>query len=188
MKTIEHLEQFVFDLCQKETNKFGPSFFGFHIKQVEKYSLLLAKEFHADPEVVRVAALLHDVAAICDFSVLINHAEKGAEMAAEILRDFSLSTEQKEKVVQCIRSHSNPLPRGAAIPEAVCLSNADAMSQIAEPLFWAFYIFGIRGFSYADGGKWYKQRVADNWQRLVEEAKKMIEPELTITLQLFGEN
>jgi uncharacterized protein len=185
MKTIEQLEQYVFELCQKETNKFGLFFFGLHIKMVEKYSLQLAQEFHADTEVVQIAALLHDVAAISDFSVLVTHAEKGAEMAEELLHDFDLSAEQKEKVAQCILSHSKPLAHGVAIPEAVCLSNADAMSQITEPLFWVFYIFGVRGFSYADGRKWYEQRVTDNWRGLVNEAKKMIEPEFQRTLRFF---
>jgi putative nucleotidyltransferase with HDIG domain len=185
MKTIQEIKQYVSEQCLTSENLFGPSFFKLHLEVVENYSLQLADQLSADREVVEVAALIHDMAAISDFSSLLQHAEKGAEMADELLKDMPLSPDQKEKIKHCIHVHSKPIAIGSDIPEAVCISNADTMAQITQPMYWTFYIFGVRRFSYEDGRKWYEQRVADNWNELIEPAQRLISESYQNTNNLF---
>jgi len=128
---------------------------------------------------------MHDIAAISDFSTLAYHPERGAEMASQLLKDYPISLQKKDKILHCIRTHSKPIAAGSDIPEAVCISNADAMSQITEPLFWTFYIFGVRHFSFEEGRNWYEQRIADNWNGLIEPAQKMIDDRYKQTSQVF---
>lgn len=186
MQSIQQLKQHIFECCQRPANLFGPSFFSLHIEQVEKFSLQLAVQLGADKEVVQIAALIHDIAAVTDFSTLVQHAGKGAEMAVELLKDYPMSPERKGKVLFCIRTHSKPIATGADIPEAVCISNADAMSQITQSLYWTFYIFGVRRFSFEDGRKWYEQRVSDNWNDLIQPAREILNPTIKKPVSCFN--
>ena len=183
--TISQLNDYIKKLCSQPSNQFAQAFFDLHIKQVEKYSVLLAGKLGADKDVVQVAALIHDVAAISDFSKLAQHASEGAILARELLAKYPLSNEQKEKVFHCIETHSQPIALGADISEAVCVSNADAISQIAQPLYWSYYIFNIRKFSFEEGFKWYQQRVESHWNTLIEPAKELIEIKYKQALTLF---
>lgn len=86
----------------------------------------------ADMTVVMVAAYLHDIGrgyqdaakgAVC-------HAEKGAQLAASIVSEISLTESQRENILHCIRSHRF---RGTVKPrslEAKVLFDADKLDAI----------------------------------------------------------
>jgi uncharacterized protein len=182
------LKNYIKEKCLAPENLFQPAFFDLHLKYVENYALQLAKLFNADKDVVSVAAITHDLAAITDFSKLAQHASEGAIMVHDILADYPLTLEQKDKVYHCIETHSKPIHLGEDIPEAVCLSNADAMSQIAVPSYWMFYAFSVRKFSFLEGYDWYKQRVTNNWLSIVPEASDIIYDSYLKTILLFNKN
>jgi uncharacterized protein len=86
----------------------------------------------ADMEVLKIATYLHDVGrAYQDESKgALCHAEKGAEMANELLEKYPISPEQKANVLHCIRSHRF---RGNCPPqtlEAKILFDADKLDSI----------------------------------------------------------
>jgi putative nucleotidyltransferase with HDIG domain len=184
----DRLVEFVEDKCLANENLFQPIYFEKHIKQVEKFALNLAEILHADKEVVRVASLLHDISAICNFETVSNHATQGAIMACDILIDYPLSQEQKVKVFHCIEKHTFPIPVGADIPEAVCVSNAVAMALIAEPTFWMYYAFSVRKLNYTEGYQWYKDRVMKNWNALIHPASEIIYDNYMKTILLFEDS
>ena len=86
----------------------------------------------ADMEVLEIAAYLHDVGrpfqdrsrgAVC-------HAEKGSEMARDVLEHASLSAEKKDNIIHCIRAHRF---RGNSLPgtiEAKVLFDSDKLDAI----------------------------------------------------------
>ncbi|MBN1347109.1 MAG: hypothetical protein JXQ73_30740 [Phycisphaerae bacterium] len=73
-----------------------------------------------------------------------------------------------------IACHSSPVPLGGGTPEAVCLSNADAMAQITQPAYWLYYAFVVRRWDFEAGTQWYRQRVEDHWDRLIGPARERI--------------
>ena len=73
-----------------------------HVYGARKYALLLAKEYGADPFVVEMAALLHDLGADAGEA----HAQKSAEMAAEFLSGAGVPKDLSEKILGCILHHS----------------------------------------------------------------------------------
>ena len=166
-------------------NRFGPAFFQEHIMYVEKYAQRLAQALSADTEVVLAAAYLHDLAAVVDFNCLAQHATLGSRMSLDILAGGHLPKEKIEAVSQCIALHSVPLSTDAGSVEAVCLSNADAMSQIANPTYWLFYIYVIRGFAFEEGRDWYYQRITSHWDSLIKPAQEIIEPEYRRALEML---
>jgi len=78
-----------------------------HVERVLRLAERLAREEGADPEVVRVAALLHDIGRGEEARTRgrICHAEYGAELARRILEEEGLPRDFIERVVRAIRRH-----------------------------------------------------------------------------------
>jgi hypothetical protein len=49
-----------------------------------------------------------------------------------------------ERFAACHAEFPRRIAPGAGAIEEVCLSNADAMSQIGKPLSWLYYAFRVR--------------------------------------------
>jgi uncharacterized protein len=86
----------------------------------------------ADPFVLQIASYLHDVGRPFQDSSkgLICHAEKGAEIASDLLNDFPMGPEKRSNIIHCIRSHRF---RGSSRPEtleAKVLFDADKLDSI----------------------------------------------------------
>lgn len=62
----------------KPENKFGIGCY-YHIEAVVKNAELLAEKYNADKEVVIIAAWLHDIASITDYSLYEMHHIHGAD-------------------------------------------------------------------------------------------------------------
>ncbi|MGE5680256.1 MAG: HD domain-containing protein [Bacillota bacterium] len=173
----EIIKNYTREECIKTNNVFGTGFFEDHILLVADYSKRLAERISADSEIVELASYLHDIAAVQDISSLAKHNLLSAEIAEKILCKWKYNDEKIDSVKKTIVSHMSPLKLSEASAEEVCLSNADAMSQITRPVFWLYFVFSVRKLSYEDGRKWLIQRVENNWKALVEPAKEIIEKE-----------
>jgi uncharacterized protein len=182
---IETARQYVLDRCGSDKNVFGPAFFEQHLLVVRAYALKLAAALGADAEIVELASYLHDLAAVGDISLIPEHHLLGADLAREFLRQHGCPSDRIEGVARCIASHSAPVQRGDGSPEEVCVSNADAMSQIVRPVYWLYYAFQVRRFDFETGRAWYRQRVDDNWNRLIPQARDTVEAEYRFTRDLL---
>jgi uncharacterized protein len=102
-----------------------------HVERVYNLALRLAKEEKADTDVVRAAALLHDIArAIEDEGRIEDHAAEGAKMAREVLEEVGFPTEKIENVVHCIEVHRFRNRTKARSLEAKILQDADRLDII----------------------------------------------------------
>ena len=173
--------------CLSPDNRFGTYFFNQHILLVERFALHLCGKLGADRDTVLTAVYFHDIAAITDFSSLAEHPRRGAEMAGDILARDGHDRGWIDSVKRCIETHSVPLALDAGSPEQVCLSNADALSHVANPLYWLYYAFNVRGFDYPAGRKWYGERVNSVWEKLIEPAREMGENHYRFALDLLKE-
>ncbi len=86
---IKEIEKIVRAACKAETNVFGYGIWTHHITQVVKIGKKLAKRFSADPEIIEIAALLHDYAGIKDHSLHKEHHIHGAIEAEKILKNLN---------------------------------------------------------------------------------------------------
>lgn len=180
------VKNFVHEECQKPNNMFGTGFFEDHLLVVADFSKRLAEKISADIDIVELSSYLHDIAAVQDIKALPTHNTLSAEAAEKILSHEGYNCEKIEAVKRTIISHTSPLKLSEASPEEVCLSNADAMSQITKPVYWLYFVFSIRNLSYEDGCKWINARVENNWKALIEPAKEMIEKEYLLVRELLS--
>ena len=103
-----------------------------HIERVNKIALAIGKKEGADLTILRVAALLHDIGRKEEMENhgLFCHAEKGGEMAREILKKYKIKDDLIDKIVHCIKTHRF---RGGNIPESIeakILFDADKLDSI----------------------------------------------------------
>lgn len=171
----DYIKEFVKNECNKTKNEFGGAFFEQHILVVKEYACKLADILGVDKEVVEISSYLHDISAVMDISTLSYHADQSAEIAESILRNKSFDFDKIETIKQTIKSHSVPIKIGEGTLEEVCLSNADAISQIINPSYWLYFAFSVRRMSYEQGIEWYRKKVTMNMSGLIEQAKDMID-------------
>ena len=103
-----------------------------HTERVLKLALRVGKKEKADPEIIRLAAVMHDIgrSAEDDSGGRIDHAALGAKMAAVILKKCGYPEIKTVAVCRCIAAHRY---RGSLRPgslEAKCLFDADKLDSI----------------------------------------------------------
>ena len=104
-----------------------------HVIRVYNMCLYLAEGEPVDLDVLKAAALLHDIARVKedeDVTGNTDHALLGAEMAEEILKDFDYSSEKREKILHCIRSHRYRKSMTPQSREALILFDADKLDVL----------------------------------------------------------
>jgi uncharacterized protein len=118
-----------------------------HVMRVCSLCLQLARnEPNIDQDVLRTAALLHDVARFKEFldkTGRIDHAVLGAEMAEEILRNLGYPEEKIIQVKHCITVHRYRRKREPQTTEAKILFDADKLDALgATGIARAFMMAG----------------------------------------------
>jgi uncharacterized protein len=103
-----------------------------HTLRVYHLCSRIGKEEKADLDVLRIAALLHDIGRSQEDTTNgdVCHARQGARMAREIIRPLPLSAVQRENVVHCIRTHRFRGGRRPETIEAKVLFDADKLDAI----------------------------------------------------------
>ncbi len=165
----------VHQACAEPANVLTGAFYDEHLRLVVHYATALAPRLGADAETVELAALLHDISAVQDITTLPQHASASADLGRSLLLERGYPPARADTVAAAILRHSSPVAVGAATPEEVCLSNADAMAQIAAPAYWLYFAYRVRQLGYEDGKRWYTERVRQNWEALVPEARQLVE-------------
>lgn len=148
-----------------------------HIKVVADYGAKLARLLGADAQVVELASYLHDFSAVHNFEHLNDHGIKGSKLPEDLLKQFKFSDQTISQVKDAIITHSKPPKGKITSDEAICLSNADAMSQIVKPFFWLYFGYTVKKRSYEECIKAYLKWMSNNWMIMIEPAKEMISEE-----------
>lgn len=182
----ELIKNYVHEECKKPENLFGSGFYENHILLVADYCRRLSEKISADYEVVELSSYLHDIAAVQDIKNTPTHNVLSAEVAETMLSKEGYNCDKIAAVKRTIISHVTPLKLTEATAEEVCLSNADAMSQITRPVYWLYFVFSIRNLNYEDGRKWIRERVKNNWNLLIDPAKEIIEKEYLLVKELLS--
>lgn len=130
-------EQFFDDLREKIKSYFEHSKgHGWdHTERVYRLSLKISKKTDADLDVVKAAALLHDVAREKEeVDETICHAEEGAKIAREILNELKFPSEKIEKVCYAISVHRFSKGKQAETIEAKILQDADRLEVLGATI------------------------------------------------------
>ncbi len=171
----DYIREYVKQECSKNT--MARELYENHIILVSDFGAKLSKLLGADALVVELASYLHDFSSIYQFDHHYDHTIPGVHRIDGLLRQFKFSDETIARVLEVIAQYNKPNPVEGASKEAVCLINADAMSQLSKPLFWLYFGYTVKNKSYNEGITSYLKWMESRWKIMMEPAKEMMAKE-----------
>ncbi|ULQ58580.1 HD domain-containing protein [Brucepastera parasyntrophica] len=185
-KLINELCLLVETACKSENNIYGYGIWTHHIKPMIPLGLELAEEYGADKEIVTVAILLHDLAAIEDEKNSKAHHRIGAEMAEKILSSHNYPPEKREKVKACILNHRSSVNNEKTSIEEICVADADAIIHLKEcpSLFYSAY--REMGMTIGEGKKWVREKLLRDYRKLSERSREKYRTEFEVLTGLLN--
>ncbi|MCX6776779.1 MAG: HD domain-containing protein [Candidatus Micrarchaeota archaeon] len=117
----ETFEKIASELMKDPTHDFE------HAKRVCSIAIHLAREEKADEDVVKAAALLHDVGYSLDGE---GHEKKSLEIAESLLGMTDFPQKKRDNVLECVRTHRFSRGGEAMSLEAKILQDADRLDAI----------------------------------------------------------
>jgi uncharacterized protein len=103
-----------------------------HSLRVHKLCLRIGPKEGADMTVLEAAAYLHDIGRLAQDKLngSLCHAEKGAQLAEEIIAPLALTANRKQNIIHCVRSHRYRDDCPPKTIEAKILFDADKLDAI----------------------------------------------------------
>ncbi|MDW7732473.1 MAG: HD domain-containing protein [Methanolobus sp.] len=126
MDLIDRTRYFVAEILADEPSTHDIS----HIERVEDLCLQIQEKEGGDLQVLRLAALLHDIGIVKEHQEGGNHAEYGAEIAREFLSSEGVDVNVIDHVTSCIQTHRFSRGLKAATIEACILQDADRLDAL----------------------------------------------------------
>lgn len=162
------------DACACESNIFGFGIWTHHIVHVVRWGRLLARLCGGDQEIVELAALLHDYAAVKDEALYAEHHVHGPQEAEKLLKSMGYPQRRIEAVKYCIATHRGSVPTQRQSIEAQCLADADAMAHIEQVPSLMRMVFVERGLGIDEGTRWVRAKLERSWNKLSPLAQEMM--------------
>lgn len=162
LKTLETKVKSLYE--EKDPNRadWADWMFDNHVLIVANYATELAKQYGANEELSRTAALLHDIADAKMKRENEDHEKTSLQMARELMKEFEYAENEIKLVVDdAIRYHSC---NGSEHPDSLegkILSTADALAHLKTD----FYIFAAWAIGRDMTIKILKQWVLDKIER-----------------------
>lgn len=182
---LKGLQQEIYDRCQRETNKFGPGCY-YHIAAVVQNAEILADEYGADKEIVMIAAWLHDIASITDYSLYVLHHIHGAKMAYDILKEYDYNDKKILLVQKCIENHRGSVSFEKSSAEELCVADADAISHFDSVPSLLYLAYVQKKLGIEDGREFVKDKLRRSFQKLSIRGKKLYQHKFEKVMEVLG--
>ncbi|MDE7194491.1 MAG: HD domain-containing protein [Oscillospiraceae bacterium] len=180
---IEFVRSEVRRRCESESNFFGMGCY-YHILAVVENAVFLAERYGADVEVVTIAAWLHDIASVTNYSLYEEHHIHGTRIAEEILGSFGYN--KTELVKSCILNHRGSKPCEKLSIEEICAADADSVSHFdsVPSLFYLAYV--RRNMGIAEGVEFVRSKLERSFNKLSEESKRLYSDKYNEVMRVIG--
>ena len=145
-------------------------FWNEHIKYVYKESIDLAKKYNADEEIVRLGALLHDIALIRQVGDKKDHHVNVKIFAEEILSKYSYPVDKMNKVLSCVYNHRSS--KNGTTLEDLCVANADILAHFDNIPMLFNLAYNKYKLNLNDVREWIKNAFEKDYNDLSERTKE----------------
>ena len=181
---INYLEKEIYNRASQYSNKFGIGVY-YHIESVVKNAKILAQKFGADEEVVIIAAWLHDIASITDYSLYEMHHIYGASIAEDILKQFDYEQEKINKVKECILNHRGSVSNDKLTIEEKCVADADAISHFDSIPSLLYLAYVNKHMNIKDGRNFVIEKLKRSYGKLSETSKEFYKDKYNNVMELL---
>jgi len=171
---IKSIEKIVKKACQSPNNIYGPADWDYHVKAVVFFGKKLAKNQSLDVDLIEIACLLHDYAAISNGKFADTHHIVGARMAEELLSQYDYPKEKIELVKKCILSHRGSIKSEKSTPEEQVVADADAMAHIENFKSLLYLAYVEKGLGIEEGSTWVLKKIERSWSKMSPQGKDMM--------------
>ena len=186
LETIKNrIEQIVEQACAADTNIFGYDIWTHHILPVVHNVKQFAPHFDADPEIVELAALLHDYASIKDKALYEDHHIHSPIEAEKLLKQFGYPREKTEAIKDAITTHRASVTVEYRSAEGECLANADALAHIEQVSSLLYLAYVHHGMGIDEGKAWVKAKLQRSWQKLREDVQDLVRDQYEAALKIL---
>jgi len=186
------LEEKIIKYAKRSSVKDSTGHDWYHIERVYKTAIYIGKKEKADLDIIKVAALLHDIGLSNEISSAVDHAEEGARMAETFLKEIGFDPDKLDKVVESIRHHRFGRKVRPESLEGKILQDADRLDAVgAIGIARAFAYGGARGAPIYDPTEKIEEydpfRVKSTITHFQEKLLKIKDKLNTITAKKIGE-
>lgn len=179
---IKIIEQDVKEKCTSPENLFGEGIY-FHIQAVVRNAAFLCREYGGDPEIVILAAWLHDYASIASYQYYEDHHIHGARMAGEMLKRLDYPDAKIERVQKCILNHRGSVHSVKSTVEEICVADADAISHFDSVPSLLYLAYVKRGCSIQEGADFVADKLRRSYQKLSDRSKRIYQDKYRCAMQ-----
>ena len=141
-----------------------------HIKYVYEEAQNLASKYGADIEIVKLGALLHDIAMICKVGTKNDHHINGMIIAEEMLNKYNYPEEKLKRVLSCICNHRSS--KNATNIEDLCVADADIIAHFYNIPMLFDLAFNIYKISLSDVRNWMRDSFEKDYNDLSDKTKE----------------
>ncbi len=179
-KVMDEVKQKIDEYKRTSVDKYD--FWENHIKYVYNESIYLAKLYNADINIVKLGALLHDIALIENFGERKDHHSNGAILAKKILDKYEVDDETKNKVVGCVYNHRKS--SNATNIEELCVCDADILAHFDNiPMFFN-KAFNRCNVDLNEINEWMLKAFKDDYNDLSDKTKEIFKERYNVILDI----
>lgn len=155
----------------KEESEDNYDFWEQHIKYVYDEAINLASIYKADLEIVKIGALLHDIALIKKYGDRKEHHTNGVILAKEILNKYEIDEMKKERILGCIKNHRSS--KNATNIEEMCVADSDIIAHFDNIPMLFNSAFNRNKINLNDVRNWMKKCFEDDYNDLSNQTKEI---------------
>lgn len=173
MDYVEQVKKYVMEKIKwhQETAEDHFDFWNEHIKYVYKEATKLAEIYNADLEVVKIGALLHDIALINKVGTKVDHHINGAKITEELLSELDYPQEKLQRVVGCVYNHRSS--KNATNIEEMCVADADILAHFDNIPMLFDIMFNVRDMELAEGRKELSKYIEKDYNDLSDKTREI---------------
>jgi HD superfamily phosphodiesterase len=126
-RLLPQIEQFAKACCDQYAG--DPGLWQNHVQRVRQFALQLAGIEGADPQVVEIAALLHDIGS---YKGREEHHLWSYELSREFLKTTDLPAAAQERILECVLKHRTRFSMEGNCLEVKVVQSADALGTLFD--------------------------------------------------------
>ncbi len=148
-------------------------FWNEHIKYVYEESQKLAIQYGADMEIVKLGALLHDIALICRIGDKKDHHINGKILAEEMLMKYNYPKDKMCKVLSTVYNHRSS--KNATSIEDLCVADSDILAHFDNIPMLFNSAFNRCNVGLNDVRRWMKECFEKDYNDLSVKTKELFQ-------------
>lgn len=155
-----------------------------HIQYVYKYVVLLSENKNVDREVLKLSALLHDIAMTDRSLDRTNHNEYGSVIAEQLLRENNYPEDKLQLVKKCILNHSSKRVEFRTTEEERILVDADGLSHFDSINNLYSLAHNVMELNDEDTIKFIQDKLTKDYNEISEDLKYLIQEKYDNVMQV----